>query len=87
MLFRSDGCLFLLTNTDRTGGVRFCERIHKTLRDPMAVESQRVELTWRFGVAENDLNRTIDAQELLRTAQEKVEESPAYSSTSSMTIE
>jgi diguanylate cyclase (GGDEF)-like protein len=85
--FGLDSCVFLLTNTDKPGGSRFCERIHKTMRDPLMVEGERIELTWRFGVAENDLARTIDSQELLRLAQERIEESPSYSPTTTIAVE
>lgn len=69
-----DACLFLLTNTSKNGAMRFCERLGRTLREPVLVAGTPATLDWRFAVVENDLGKELDPGELLQLAEARVEQ-------------
>lgn len=72
-----DACLFLLTNTNLNGGVRFCERVSKALRDAIHYQGQDIRLRWCFGVVENELGRFDDAMQILAIANDRLEQAKA----------
>lgn len=69
-----DASLILLTNTESLGGVRFCERIAEVLADPVSIDGRTARIGWYSGLAQHDLAIGQKPEDLLRLAEDRLEQ-------------